>query len=104
MDSLDYDFDEEAPRYRKKSRKRHVRSDHKHEYENVCVDAHTETRTRDGVFPSYHIATRCKICGRLYDVKTWATREIPKEMPLYEVADFWELFQMKMLPDGMRVR
>lgn len=104
MDSLDYDFDEEAPRYRKKSKKNHVKSDHKHEYERVCVDAHTSTITREGKFPSYHIGKRCKICGRLDNVKMWATREIPKEMSLYEVADFWELLEMKMLPDELRVR
>lgn len=104
MDSLDYDFGEEAPRHRKKSKKRHVRSDHKHEYEKVCIDSHTRTHTREGVFTSYNIATRCRICGRLHDVKLWATRETPKEMPLYEVADFLELIQMKMLPDKMRVR
>ena len=99
------DFDEEAPRYRKKSKKNHVKSDHKHDYERVCVDAHTSTITREGKFPSYHIGKRCKICGRVGNLKMQVDlHEPPTEMPLFEVADFWELLEMKMLPEAMRVR
>lgn len=97
------DFDEEAPRYRKKSKKHHVKSDHKHEYEMVCIDAHTEIITREEKSPSYHIGNHCKVCGRLHDLKTWATSEIPREMPLYEIEDFFELYEMKILPDENRL-
>ena len=50
-DSLRHKYDplpEDAPRHRKKSKKRHVRSDHKHEYEKVCIDAHMKVHTREG--------------------------------------------------------
>lgn len=95
---------EEAPRHRKKSRKRHVRSDHRHEYEQVCIDTDTHVihggrRTR-----SYHLAERCVVCGRLRDVHLWAAEErVPDGMPLYRVDDIFELVRMKELPEGMRV-
>lgn len=94
----------DEPRFKKRRRKRHVRSDHKHEYETVCIDAHEEVVTREGRFPYFHVGTRCKICGRLQDVRTWPTVEVPDGMPLYEVDDFFELWKMKFLPDGRRVR
>lgn len=105
MDSIGYDFGEEAPRYRKKSKKNHVKSDHKHEYERVCVDAHAVSFRRGHKVPYMYLVDRCKICGRIGDLKMQLDlHEPPTEMPLYEVADFWELLGMKMLPDGMRVR
>lgn len=99
------DFDEEAPRYRKKSKKNHVKSDHKHEYEMVCVDAHAVIFSHGHKIPYMYLADRCKICGRIGNLKMQTDlHEPPTEMPLFEVADFWELLEMKMLPDGMRVR
>ena len=106
-DSLHHKYDPlpEEPRHSKKARKRHVRSDHRHEYETVCIDAHTETVTRGGTFPSYSIGTRCRICGRLQDVKLWQyVREPPDGMPLYEVDSILKLMMMKVLPDEMKVR
>lgn len=94
----------EEPRHKKKARKVHVRSDHKHLYEQVCIDAHTTERTRDGEFPAYHIGTRCKVCGRLQNVKMWGTRETPDGMPLYEVKDFFVLTSLKVLSEEQKVR
>ena len=95
---------EEAPRHRKKSRKRHVRSDHKHEYEQVCIDASSSVITIGGRRKCYHIGKRCKVCGRLRDVHLWAAEEqVPEGMPLYRVDDVLKLVRMKELPDGMRV-
>jgi hypothetical protein len=98
------DFDEEAPRYRKKSKKHHVKSDHRHDYEEVCIDAGSSVIMPDGRHTSYHMGVRCKVCGRLSNVKMWRYEdEPPQDMRLFEVEDFYELLSMKYLPDGMEV-
>lgn len=95
---------EDAPRHRKMSKKRHVRSDHKHEYEDVCVDAHSHGITFGGTVRLYHRATRCKLCGRLQNVRFWAFEdEPPEDMPLYEVDDIIELARMRSLPEDRRL-
>lgn len=101
-DALRHKYDPlpDEPRFKKKRKKFHVRSDHKHDYEQVCIDTHSETVTREGRFPSYCIAVRCRICGRLKDVKLWQSiRKPPEGMPLYEVKDIFELIKMKEMPD-----
>ena len=107
-DSLRHKYEqlpEDAPRHRKKSKKRHVRSDHKHEYEDVCIDAGSYSITHNGRVSTYHLAVRCKVCGRVRDVWYWHFKDDPpKDLPLYRVNDFWELLKMKVLPDEMRVR
>ena len=106
QDSIRYKYDPlpEEPRYKKRRKKAHVRSDHKHDYEQVCVDTHSETVTREGRFPSYCIAVRCRICGRLKDVKLWQSiRKPPEGMPLYEVDRLLDLIVMKAIPDEMKV-
>lgn len=106
-DSLRHKYDPlpEEPRFKKKRKKHHVRSDHKHEYEKVCIDAHTEAITREGRMPMYHIGIRCKVCGRLKDLKWWQhEKEPPDGVPLYEVGDFLDLVSMKALPESMKVR
>lgn len=102
-----YDPLPDEPRYRKKAKKRRVRSDHKHEYEEVCVDAHDSVITSKGRFRSYHIACRCKICGRLYDMHDFTlnseVREPPKDMRMFEVDDIFKLWDMRYLPDDLEV-
>lgn len=101
-----YDPLPEEPRHRKKARKKpRVRSDHRHEYEEVCIDAHGFRYVRGEKIPTYFIGKRCKLCGRLQDVK-WLIdlREPPEDMPMYEVKDILDLFEMKALPDEMRRR
>ena len=105
-DALRHKYDPlpDEPRHRKKAKKRHVRSDHKHEYEEVAIDAGTESffwgmRHRD-----YHMGMRCKVCGRLRNVKLWERRdEPPEDVPLYEVDGFNDLFA-KYLGDERLVR
>lgn len=96
---------EDAPRHKKKAKKKRVRSDHRHEYETVCVDDHTFVHKGDKRVPEMHTARRCKICGRIGDV--WFRgnlREPPDGMPLYEV-DGWDyLLRHKELPESRRVR
>lgn len=106
-DSLRHKYDPlpDEPRYKKKSKKRHVRSDHKHEYEKVCIDAHDLLYRPDNKMLMYHLGQRCRICGRLYD---WHMvpdlSEPPEGMPLYEV-DGWDyLIDHKELPEERRVR
>lgn len=95
---------EDGPRHKKKAKKRHVRSDHKHEYEQVCIDTHSSVVKRNGKFPAYHVGTRCRVCGRLKSVRLWSLEgHMPSGMPLYEV-DFFELARMNVLPEEMRVR
>lgn len=85
---------EESPRHRKRAKKTHVRSDHKHEYEWVCIDAHAY----------YYVADRCRVCGRLYDVCLKPDMlEPPDGMRLFEVHDFIELMGMTQLPDDAEV-
>lgn len=96
---------EEPPRHRKRAKRSHVRSDHKHEYEWVCIDDHSYVYTRDGRLRKYTIATRCKVCGRLQDV-LFGSRdcyEPPEGMRLFEVHDFIELMGMTHLPDDAEV-
>ena len=95
----------DEPRYRKKSKKKHVRSDHKHEYELVCIDAHTKVITHKGKFPYYYIGMRCKVCGRLGSIKARTnTHKPPAGMPLFDVGDIFEFWKMKELPDEMMVK
>ena len=106
-DSLRHKYDPlpDVPRYRKKAKKRHVRSDHKHEYERVCVDSHSHTYTRKGRLPLYYIAMRCKACGRVADFSSLReSSELPKGMRVFEVRDFLELISLKAIPDEMEVR
>lgn len=95
---------EDAPRHRKKAKKKHVRSDHKHEYETVCIDTHSCLHRRGVRRKCYSLAERCKICGRIGDLKMWIELyEPPEDMPLYDVVDFW-MYDMKTLPEEMRVK
>ena len=94
----------DEPRHRKKAKKRHVRSDHKHEYEEVAIDAGTYTRSNGKRSESYHKGMRCKVCGRLHNVRFWTWYgEPPKDMPLYEVDGLKGLFA-KELGEERRVR
>ena len=107
-DALRHKYDplpEDGPRHKKKAKKRRIRSDHKHEYETVCVDDHSYVHTRDGRLRKFTIATRCKVCGRIGDVQFWSDlREPPDGMPLYEV-DGWDyLLRHKKLPEERRMR
>ena len=95
---------EEPPRHHKKVKKRHVKSDHKHDYEDVCIDAHSYRRTLDGRFPYLYIGSRCKICGRLNDWHgEYGLTEPPDGMPFYKVNDLFELLDTKFLPDDRKV-
>lgn len=107
-DALRHKYDplpEDSPRHRKKTKKKHVRSDHKHDYETVCIDTHSYLR-KCGVRRKYYsLAKRCKICGRIGDMKMWTRfHEPPEDMPLYDVVDFWTMLDMKTLPEEMRVK
>lgn len=96
---------EEPPRYRKKSKKKRVRSDHKHVYENVVVDSpHAYVIRRDGRHKAWHRVTRCKVCGRIDNMWSHAyLDEYPEDMPLYRVDNFFELWLAKTLPEDRRV-
>ena len=95
---------EDSPRHRKKAKKKHVRSDHKHEYEDVAVDAHTTMYTRKtGRVRTLFIAQRCNVCGKVYDWTHTKLQDPPEGMKLYEVADIEALFDTKFLTDEMRV-
>lgn len=94
----------DEPRYKKRAKKVHVRSDHKHLYEEVCVDSHSEVFEHGARCPAYHVAMRCVVCGRLQDLRMWRLRERPEGMRLFEVEDFFELLDMRELPDEMEVR
>lgn len=95
----------DEPRYRKKSRKVHVRSDHKHDYETVCVDAHSVVFRNGGKVPYLHVGERCRICGRMANWRGCTDlQEPPEDMPFYVVSDWTYLWDNKVLPEAMRVR
>ena len=95
---------EESPRHRKVSKKRHVRSDHKHEYEWVCIDVHAWAVGRNGRHAFMYVGNRCRVCGRLGDVVCKPNmHEPPEDMRLFEVEDFIELMGMTHLPDDAEV-
>lgn len=106
-ESLRHKYDplpENAPRHRKKAKKRRVRSDHRHEYEDVCIDAHAAVYRRGERRHVYYMGTRCKVCGRLADVRMGAGLYVPPEgMPLFEVDGLLDLLGMKVLPDSAKV-
>lgn len=107
-DALRHKYDplpEDGPRHRKKAKKRHVRSDHRHEYETVCVDAHSFVWREGAKVPYMTVVSRCKLCGRVGDVQFRSDiNEPPDDMPLYKV-DGWDyLFNHKELPEERRVR
>jgi len=93
-DALRHKYDPlpEEPRHRKKAKKRHVRSDHRHDYEPVCIDADTRRLTNGERPKNYHMGMRCRICGKLHDVRFWKFGEPPEDMPLYEVEGLNDLF------------
>lgn len=94
---------EDAPHHRKRAKKKHVRSDHKHEYEQVAVDARSYSMESGIIRPCFHICTRCTICGRIGDrLLRPDVHEPPNDMPLYVVDGFGQLWEMKVLPDEMR--
>lgn len=110
-DVLHYKYDPlpDEPRHKKKGKKKQrIRSDHKHVYETVCVNAHDFVRI-GGIhgerLPFFHIVKRCEVCGRIGDVSFRRdVRKPPEGMPYYEVPDWSFLMTGDVLPEGMRVR
>lgn len=96
---------EEPPRHRKRAKEMHVRSDHKHEYEQVCIDGHGYIVSHGTKTPFYWVGRRCRICGRLQDARVRPDmHEPPEGMRLFEVADF-VLFNIgSELPESYEVR
>ena len=75
--------DEHSPKYVKKSqRKPPKRSNHKHEYEDIALRCKAITNNYWKT-----IAKRCKICGKIYDVKLFLRadqEEYLNSLPVYE--------------------
>ena len=106
-DTLRHKYDplpEDAPRHRKKLKKKRVRSDHKHEYETVCIDAHSVIYRRGEKIPYLYLGKRCRICGRLNDWRHTNLSEPPDGMQLYEVPNWGYLWGKKKIPEEMRVK
>lgn len=95
---------EDAPRHRKKAKKRHLRSSHRHEYEDVCVDAHTAAFTHCGRQPYFHVARRCRVCGRLQNVTCKRVGWVPPDgMRRFDCEDIIELWRARELPESKEV-
>ena len=99
-DVIHYKYDPipDEPRYRKRAKRRHVKSDHKHEYEDVSI---VVTGYRK---PLVHIGQRCKLCGRLYDYRHTRLAEPPAGMRVFEVEELPTLWSLKVLPEDMEVK
>lgn len=107
-DAIRHKYDplpEDGPRHKKKAKRKHVRSDHKHEYEDVCIDSHRQVYTREeGWTHVYDLGRRCRICGRLDDVTYRGLREPPEGMRLFEAENVLEIFLgTRVLPDETEV-
>lgn len=107
-DEIRYKYDplpEEAPRHRKKSKKHHAKSDHKHEYEDVAILPASDFKM-SGENMAYHKARRCKVCGKLYTVDIFLEDgDPPHGMRVFDpkADDMWTLYRMKYLPEDTEV-
>lgn len=103
-DKLHHKYDPlpDEPRHRKKAKKRHVRSDHRHVYEDVCIDGHMKIFSHGETRPWYYVAKRCKSCGKLKRVRR-GIYDVPDGMPLYEVNGLEGLW-VKELGEELRVK
>lgn len=96
---------EEPPRHRKKAKRSHVRSDHKHEYEQVCIDGHGYIVSHGIKAPFYWVGSRCRVCGRLQDARVRPDmHEPPEGMRLFEVEDFVMFVIGGELPESYEVK
>ena len=94
----------DEPRPKKKAVKKRVRSDHRHEYEWVAVDADCYYTNGTGRHAYYPIAERCRICGRLADVRfSTDTEQVPDGMRLFKI-DRWLSLLDRYLPDDKEVK
>lgn len=96
---------EEPPRHRKRAKRRRVRSDHRHEYETVCIDIRAWMVSGNRRHAFTYFGKRCRTCGRLADA--WCDRDVhepPRDMRLFEVKDFGEFLEMTELPDSYEIR
>ena len=98
------DEGEESPRHRKHAKKRHVRSNHRHDYECVCIDSHSFVNHGGVRTPYYHVGERCRECGRMRNV--WARRDLhepPEGMRLFDTGDYLCFAFARKLPESMEV-
>lgn len=94
----------DEPRPKKKAVKKRIRSDHKHEYELVAVDADCYYKNGTGRHTYYPIVDRCRICGKVGDVRFWTdTEQVPDGMRLFKVDGWVSLFD-RYLPDDKEVK
>ena len=96
-----YDPMEEAPRHRRKRKRRHVRADHMHDYELVCIDSGMVVRFGGQSERIYQSAERCRICGRVrrYWISEWRGKP-PEGMRMFRTdgpLDTW------VVPDDREV-
>ena len=105
-DAIRHKYDplpEDGPRHKKKAKREHVRSDHRHEYEEVCIDAHLYAIGHAGRFTYYDVVKRCRLCGRVGGLVRTCIRKPPDGMRLFKVDDVHNLWHMKVLPDELEV-
>lgn len=98
-----YDPLPEEARHHKRAKRSHVRSDHKHQYEEIMIDTFTIFRDSKGRPLRYEPAKRCRICGRLKDWKTRMVEEPPDGVHVYLTRDWYGLRKTMVLPDSARV-
>lgn len=92
----------DEPRPKKKAVKQRERSDHKHEYERIVIDAHTYEYSHGEKRQVYNVGERCRICGRLGNVH-FRNAYSTEGMRLFEVDDWRELME-RYLPEDKEVK
>ena len=58
----------EEPKYKKKKKKIHIRSDHKHRYASAIFDCGLYKTIKGKKEPYYYVGTYCVLCGRIESI------------------------------------
>ena len=93
----------DEPRPKKKAVKQRERSDHRHDYERIAIDAHSYVMSHGEERPVIHIGERCRICGRLGNVNLWHEEGDADGLRRFEVDGLDGLFA-RYLPDDKEVK
>ena len=79
----------EKLRYKKKKKKVHIRSDHKHRYACLIADSGIYIYRDHKKNPAYDVVTYCVICGRIHDTDFRANIS-NVNLPVFKGIDIWD--------------
>ena len=85
----------EKMRYKKKKKKIHKRSDHKHIYACSIFDSGQYEYRNYEKKPAYNIITYCVICGRIDDIE-YHTNISNFNLPILKKVDVWKCSKINL--------